>query len=92
MKEELLHTIWKYKLTGTVDYIGTKQEKIKIISILKESENSESISTLIDLPKMVKFIEKYTFLSTSRELRDFIRCFGVALFLLQSKSINLVKK
>ena len=69
-----------------------QQNKIKIISILKESENSESISTLIDLPKMVKFIEKYTFLSTSRELRDFIRCFGVALFLLQSKSINLVKK
>jgi asparagine synthase (glutamine-hydrolysing) len=64
-----------------------QQNKNKIISILKESENSEYISTLIDLPKMVKFIEQYTFLSASRELRDFIRCFGVALFLLQSKKI-----
>ena len=40
MKEELLHTIWKYKLTGTVDYIGTKQEKIKIISIGEHNHHS----------------------------------------------------
>jgi hypothetical protein len=40
MKEELLHTIWKYKLTGTVDYIGTKQEAIKIISIGEHNHHS----------------------------------------------------
>ncbi len=40
MKEELLHTIWKYKLTGTVDYMGTKQEEIKIISIGEHNHNS----------------------------------------------------
>lgn len=40
MNEALLHTIWKYKLTGTVDYIGTKQEAIKIISIGEHNQNS----------------------------------------------------
>lgn len=40
MNESLLHTIWKYKLTGTVNYIGTKQEVIKIISIGEHNQNS----------------------------------------------------
>ncbi|MFO0321378.1 MAG: DUF2851 family protein [Bacteroidota bacterium] len=40
MNEALLHTIWKYKLTGTTDFIGTKGEQIKVISIGEHNQDS----------------------------------------------------
>lgn len=40
MNEDLLHTIWKYKLLGKNQFIGTKQEAIEIISIGERNQDS----------------------------------------------------
>ncbi len=40
MNEALLHTIWKYKLLGQTQFIGTKQEVIEIISIGEHNQDS----------------------------------------------------
>ena len=40
MNEALLHTIWKYKLLGRSDFIGTKQESIEVISIGEHNRDS----------------------------------------------------
>lgn len=40
MNEDLLHTIWKYKLIGTIDFIGSKGEIIKVISIGEHNQDS----------------------------------------------------
>ncbi|MES2763680.1 MAG: DUF2851 family protein [Bacteroidota bacterium] len=40
MNEALLHTIWKYKLLGKNNFIGSKQEIIEIISIGEHNQDS----------------------------------------------------
>lgn len=40
MNEDLLHTIWKYKLLGKNQFIGSKQEAIEIISIGLHNQDS----------------------------------------------------
>lgn len=40
MKEELLHTIWKYKLIQQSSFIGTKGETIDIVSIGEHNQHS----------------------------------------------------
>ena len=40
MKEELLHTIWKHKLIGQLEFIGTKGERIEIKSIGEHNKDS----------------------------------------------------
>lgn len=40
MDEELLHTIWKYKLIGQSTFIGSKEETIEIISIGEHNQDS----------------------------------------------------
>lgn len=40
MNESFLHTIWKYKLLGKANFIGTKQEVIEIISIGEHNQDS----------------------------------------------------
>ena len=40
MNEALLHTIWKYKLLGQTQFIGSKQETIEIVSIGEHNQNS----------------------------------------------------
>lgn len=40
MNEDLLHTIWKYKLVGTIDFIGSKGETIKVVSIGEHNQDS----------------------------------------------------
>ena len=40
MNEDLLHTIWKFKLTKKTDYIGSKGEIIKVVSIGEHNSNS----------------------------------------------------
>lgn len=40
MDEELLHTIWKYKLLGESKFIGSKDETIEIISIGEHNQDS----------------------------------------------------
>lgn len=40
MKEELLHTIWKYKLLQQSSFVGTKGENIEIISIGEHNQHS----------------------------------------------------
>jgi len=40
MNEALLHTIWKYKLIGQTNFIGTKNEQIEIISIGEHNQDS----------------------------------------------------
>lgn len=40
MNEALLHTIWKYKLLGQTQFIGSKQEVIEVISIGEHNQDS----------------------------------------------------
>jgi hypothetical protein len=40
MKEELLHTIWKYKLLEQTQFIGSKQEHIEVVSIGEHNQDS----------------------------------------------------
>lgn len=40
MNEALLHTIWKYKLSGQTQFIGSKQETIEVISIGEHNQDS----------------------------------------------------
>lgn len=40
MKEDLLHTIWKYKLIQQSSFVGTKGESIDVISIGEHNQNS----------------------------------------------------
>ena len=40
MNEALLHTIWKYKLLGQNQFIGSKGENIEIISIGEHNQDS----------------------------------------------------
>jgi hypothetical protein len=40
MNEELLHTIWKYKLIGQTHFKGSKEEDIEIISIGEHNQDS----------------------------------------------------
>ncbi len=40
MNEALLHTIWKYKLLGQNQFVGSKQELIEIISVGEHNQDS----------------------------------------------------
>lgn len=40
MNEALLHTIWKYKLLGQTNFIGTKNETIELVSIGEHNQDS----------------------------------------------------
>ena len=40
MDEALLHTIWKYKLLGQSQFIGSKQELIEVVSIGEHNQDS----------------------------------------------------
>lgn len=40
MNEALLHTIWKYKLLGQTQFIGSKQEVIEVVSIGEHNQDS----------------------------------------------------
>jgi hypothetical protein len=40
MNEALLHTIWKFKLIGKTDFIGTKKEVIEVVSIGEHNQDS----------------------------------------------------
>ncbi|MES2567056.1 MAG: DUF2851 family protein [Bacteroidota bacterium] len=40
MNEALLHTIWKYKLLGQANFIGSKHENIEVISIGEHNQDS----------------------------------------------------
>ena len=40
MNEALLHTIWKYKLLGQTQFIGSKKENIELISIGEHNQDS----------------------------------------------------
>lgn len=40
MTEELLHTIWKYKLLGLTQFKGSKQENIEVVSIGEHNQDS----------------------------------------------------
>ncbi len=40
MDEALLHTIWKYKLLGQSQFIGSKQEVIEVVSIGEHNQDS----------------------------------------------------
>jgi hypothetical protein len=40
MNEAFLHTIWKYKLLGQTQFIGSKQEIIEIISVGEHNQDS----------------------------------------------------